>query len=35
MLASGFKTGPGNLVTNLQRTGGGSDDCALVLIWRT
>jgi len=35
MLASGFKTGPGNLVTNLQRAGGGSDDCALVLIWRT
>ncbi|MGH3201043.1 MAG: PP2C family protein-serine/threonine phosphatase, partial [Streptosporangiaceae bacterium] len=35
MLATGFKTGPGNLVTNLQRAGGGSDDCALVLIWRT
>jgi hypothetical protein len=35
MLASGFKVGPGNLVTNLQQTGGGSDDCALVLIWRT
>jgi Stage II sporulation protein E (SpoIIE) len=35
MLATGFKTGPGNLVTNLQRGGGGSDDCALVLIWRT
>jgi Stage II sporulation protein E (SpoIIE) len=35
MLASGFKTGPGNLVTRLQRAGGGSDDCALVLIWRS
>jgi hypothetical protein len=35
MLATGYKTGPGNLVTNLQRAGGGSDDCALVLIWRT
>jgi Stage II sporulation protein E (SpoIIE) len=36
MLSSGFQAGaPGNLVTNLQRTGGGSDDCALVLIWRT
>jgi serine phosphatase RsbU (regulator of sigma subunit) len=35
MLAAGYKTGPGNLVTNLQRAGGGSDDCALVLIWRT
>src|SRR5580692_10427947 len=35
MLTSGFKAGAPALVTNLQRAGGGSDDCALVLIWRT
>jgi hypothetical protein len=36
MLSSGFKTGAPALVTNLQRAaGGGSDDCALVLLWRT
>jgi Stage II sporulation protein E (SpoIIE) len=36
VLSGGFQAGaPGNLVTNLQRTGGGSDDCALVLLWRT
>jgi Stage II sporulation protein E (SpoIIE) len=35
MLADGFRTGAPALVTNLQREGGGSDDCALVLIWRT
>jgi hypothetical protein len=35
MLTSGFNAGAGPLVTSLQRAGGGSDDCALVLIWRT
>ena len=36
MLSSGFNAGgPGALVTNLQNAGGGSDDCALVLLWRT
>jgi hypothetical protein len=35
MLTSGFKAGAPALVANLQRAGGGSDDCALVLIWRT
>jgi len=35
MLSSGFKAGAPALVTNLQRAGGGSDDCALVLLWRT
>src|SRR5579859_3152768 len=35
MLTSGFQAGAGPMVTNLQRTGAGSDDCALVLIWRT
>jgi len=35
MLTSGFQAGAGPMVTNLQRAGGGSDDCALVLIWRT
>jgi Stage II sporulation protein E (SpoIIE) len=34
-LSGGFKAGAGPMVTNLQRTGGGSDDCALVLLWRT
>jgi hypothetical protein len=35
MTATGFKAGAPALVTNLQRENGGSDDCALVLIWRT
>src|SRR5579863_67244 len=35
MLTSGFQAGAGPMVTNLQRAGGGSDDCGLVLIWRT
>jgi hypothetical protein len=35
MLTSGFKAGAPALVTHLQQAGGGSDDCALVLIWRT
>jgi serine phosphatase RsbU (regulator of sigma subunit) len=34
-LSAGFATGAQALVANLQRDGGGSDDCALVLIWRT
>src|SRR5580704_7270342 len=34
MLASGFKTGAPALVSALQRTGPGADDCALVLLWR-
>jgi hypothetical protein len=35
MLAPGFQAGAGPMVSNLQLGGGGSDDCALVLIWRT
>jgi hypothetical protein len=35
MLASGFKAGAPTLVSAMQREIGGSDDCALVLIWRT
>ncbi len=35
MLASGFKVGAPALVTAMQREIGGSDDRALVLIWRT
>jgi hypothetical protein len=35
MTVTGFKAGAPTLVTNLQRDSGGSDDCALVLIWRT
>jgi Stage II sporulation protein E (SpoIIE) len=35
MLANGFRTGAPEMVAALQRGGGGSDDCALVLIWRT
>jgi hypothetical protein len=34
-LTSGFKAGAGPLVTTMQQGTGGSDDCALVLIWRT
>jgi hypothetical protein len=34
MLATGFKTGAPALVAALQRGSDGSDDCALVLIWR-
>jgi hypothetical protein len=34
MLASGFKAGAPTLVSAMQREIGGSDDCALVLIWR-
>jgi len=35
MLSGGFKAGAPALVANLQRVGGGSDDCALILLWRT
>jgi serine phosphatase RsbU (regulator of sigma subunit) len=34
-LASGFRAGATALVAAMQREIGGSDDCALVLIWRT
>jgi Stage II sporulation protein E (SpoIIE) len=34
-LTNGFKTGAPALVANLERGSGGSDDRALVLIWRT
>jgi serine phosphatase RsbU (regulator of sigma subunit) len=34
MLASGFSAGAPAMVDGLQRGSGGSDDCALVLIWR-
>ncbi len=32
---SGFMAGAGPLVTAMQESTGGSDDCAMVLIWRT
>jgi hypothetical protein len=35
LLSSGFKTGAPALVTAMQREIGSSDDCALILIWRT
>src|SRR6266702_3113682 len=35
MLTSGFRTGAPALVAAMQREIGGSDDCALVLLWRT
>ena len=35
LLASGFRTGAPALVAAMQREIGGSDDCALVLLWRT
>jgi len=35
LLSSGFKTGAPALVAAMQREIGGSDDCALMLIWRT
>jgi hypothetical protein len=34
MVASGFRAGAPALVDGLQQGSGGSDDCALVLIWR-
>ena len=33
-LTSGFKAGAPALVTTMQQGTGGSDDCALILIWR-
>ena len=35
MLATGFAVGAPALVATMQREIGGSDDCALVLLWRT
>jgi hypothetical protein len=35
MLATGFRAGAPALVAAMQREIGGSDDCALLLIWRT
>ncbi|MGH3255134.1 MAG: PP2C family protein-serine/threonine phosphatase [Streptosporangiaceae bacterium] len=35
MLTTSFKTGAPVLVTTMQQVIGGSDDCALVLLWRT
>ena len=35
LVKTGFRTGAGDLVTNLQRDIGSADDCALVLIWRS
>jgi hypothetical protein len=34
LVTSGFGTGAGKLVQAMQAPGAGSDDCALVLIWR-
>jgi Stage II sporulation protein E (SpoIIE) len=35
LVTHGFRRGAGDLVTTMQRDVGSSDDCALVLIWRT
>jgi hypothetical protein len=35
LVTSGFGTGAGKLVQAMQAPGAGSDDCALVLIWRS
>ena len=35
LLSAGFKAGAPALVAAMQREIGGSDDCALVLLWRT
>jgi Stage II sporulation protein E (SpoIIE) len=35
MLTTGFRAGAPALVTAMQREIGGSDDCALLLLWRT
>ena len=35
LTSSSFKTGAPALVTTMQQVIGGSDDCALVLLWRT
>ena len=35
LLSAGFREGAPALVTAMQREIGSSDDCALVLLWRT
>jgi hypothetical protein len=35
MVPGNFKTGAPVLVSTMQHVIGGSDDCALVLLWRT
>jgi hypothetical protein len=35
LVTNGFRSGAGDLVTRMQRDIGSSDDCALVLIWRS
>jgi hypothetical protein len=35
LVTSGFRAGAGQLVRAVQAPGSGSDDCALVLIWRS
>jgi hypothetical protein len=35
LVTNGFRSGAGDLVTRMQRDIGGSDDCALVLLWRS
>jgi serine phosphatase RsbU (regulator of sigma subunit) len=35
LVTNGFRSGTGDLVTRMQRDIGSSDDCALVLIWRS
>jgi serine phosphatase RsbU (regulator of sigma subunit) len=35
LVTSGFGTGAGKLVQAMQAPGAASDDCALVLIWRS
>jgi hypothetical protein len=35
LVTNGFRHGAGDLVVTMQRDVGSSDDCALVLIWRT
>jgi Stage II sporulation protein E (SpoIIE) len=35
LVTAGFGAGAGNLVRAMQAPGAGSDDCALVLIWRS
>jgi serine phosphatase RsbU (regulator of sigma subunit) len=35
LVTKGFQVGAADLVTTLQRDVGSSDDCALVLLWRS
>jgi hypothetical protein len=35
LVTNGFRSGAGDLVTRMQRDVGSSDDCALVLLWRS